>query len=916
MKKFLSIILATVMLLSIIPVAFASDTTAKSYIETYDFAATENIPLALTHRGENADYVDYIIGDVTYSLLKAYHTDYTAQNWKWIATNNETIMKASKASQTFRMVSNSYLQLSLSATASGYTGTDPTLALALAFKAPTAKAAFYCPTIYIRSGGYTGSNYTLYLRKLNADWSGVDSIGYYTDSKHSTSITKNGYAYNANKAIYTRSGDEFVLGITAQTSDHRFDYVTLTEILNPTIAINEASYSLVVGENDTASISTTVTGKTVIDSVETNVSLDVAKEFLTYQTGDASVATVSADGTVTAKGAGKTTVWAESTDGIYASAPVAVTVTDPTKPTIKYDILSRGTPAGVELSTFTDYSQTDGFWKYYGKGNGGQEKYMKIYLDGGSNGWNDRLELIGCGGNTEGNYIALKINVPEKGKYTVTQYYGAGSNGTENAVMHILPGNTEKSDVIAASNDSNKVLTLNCYATSSQAAASSSRTVSGTYEFEAGEYLLVYRNLGTVADSNIFIGNIILTAGSGDALIPSFSGNTTLEVGDTATLKGFLSSTATAATVTYNSSNDCVTVSNDGTITAVKPGKAMVTMMASDSTVVAANPYTVEITVLSAEDEELSGSFDDAVVGSVPSDYIAPTVTTIEAEGIVGTPVPVSGGAYKITAAETSESKGNFLYWKKAMTVNEKIVSFGREFNYVPEGNERNILVAVYEGDVSLISPKCYNANGQYLPGTTPVEADLPSMAGYGKACAWAEYRDTNVYVAQYEAENPIADIDVTVNGENTSGGGTNLAYGAEVTCTATGENFKCWKKTYGDGTAKIVSTEAVYKFNAWEDCMVEAIYEENVHYTGPKMKIIIDNFVAGDETGVMAEFLGFDNNVVEKGIMFNDNRIAMTTVGNQFSVIADEEGTYKGYAIVGNATDGYTLITDGEYIK
>ena len=65
-----------------------------------------------------------------------------------------------------------------------------------------------------------------------------------------------------------------------------------------------------------------------------------------------------------------------------------------------------------------------------------------------------------------------------------------------------------------------------------------------------------------------------------------------------------------------------------------------------------------------------------------------------------------------------------------------------------------------------------------------------------------------------------------------------------------------------------------------------------------------------------MAEFLGFGNNVVEKGIIFNDNRIAMTTVGNQFSVIADEEGTYKGYAIVGNTTDGYTLITDGEYIK
>ena len=70
-----------------------------------------------------------------------------------------------------------------------------------------------------------------------------------------------------------------------------------------------------------------------------------------------------------------------------------------------------------------------------------------------------------------------------------------------------------------------------------------------------------------------------------------------------------------------------------------------------------------------------------------------------------------------------------------------------------------------------------------------------------------------------------------------------------------------------------------------------------------------------------MAEFLGLGDNVVEKGIMFvdsekNENRIAMTTVGNQFSVIADEEGTYKGYVIV-KETDGLIkLITDGSYTE
>lgn len=831
MKKFLSIILATAILISLVPAAFASDTAELSHVEKYDFASTADTPLALTHRGENADYVDYIIGDVTYSLLKEYHIDYTAQNWKWLATNNETIMKASKSSLVFRMVKDSFLQLSLSSSASGYVGVDPTLALALAFKAPSDKAAFYYPTLYVKSSGYRYSAYNFFLRAFNGSENRVDSIGYYTDSKYKSGYDhdNNTTPYKINKALYTSSGDEFVLGITGPTNDHRFDYLTLTEILNPTIKIKETSYSLVVGENDTASISTTVTGKTVIDSVETNVSLDVAKEFLTYKTGNASVATVSADGTVTAKGAGKTIVWAESTDGVYASAPVAVTVEDPTKPTIKYDILSRGTPDGVELSSFTDYSRTDGFWKYYGKGNGGQEKYMKVYLDGGSNGWNDRLELIGCGGNTEGNYVALKINVPEKGKYTVTQYYGAGSNGTENAVMHILPGNTAKSDVIAASNDSNKVLTLNCYATSSQAAASSSRTVSGTYEFEAGEYLLVYRNLGTVADSNIFIGNIILAAGSGDALMPSFSGNTTLEVGATATLKGFLSSTATAATVTYNSSNDCVTVSADGTITAAKAGKATVTMTASDSTVVAANPYTVEITVPNAKTGFASVAIDDDGDGNV-------TITSAKlGEDVTAT-------------AKVPEGK-IFRGWVRGSADNGRLVS--TESTYTFKAMTNIYLTAVYSDAPTVATNEYYNWNGQFLGNTKP--DSVPSLVGYTFAKTWTKAKVEDLitsYIADFTKND--ADYEVTANGFTVTK--ADNKYDTEVTCTA--DNAVYW---YRDG--KLVDYGTEYKFFIWDNTTITT---SNEGHNGAKL--MLDK---AKGKSYMVEYDAGNSTLLEVGILF-----------------------------------------------
>ena len=449
----------------------------------------------------------------------------------------------------------------------------------------------------------------------------------------------------------------------------------------------------------------------------------------------------------------------------------------------------------------------------------------------------------------------------------------------------------------------------------------------GTKYFDAGKYYFVFmpstdRTASGAATSGgyVFLKKLTLTEGDGSLTVPIISSLTATGNQVTATAAKMSDNTeASDVAYSYAVADDdtaLAEVDANGVVTGLADGTATIIATATKNGQSSSKSIEVAVTAPPAEpeeDEELSDAFDDAVASAAPSDYIAPSVDAIDAEGIVGEPIKSSNGAYKITAPETAEERGNFLYWKKAMTVNEKIVSFDREFDYVPEGEGRNILIAVYEGDVKSTTAKCYNANGQYLPNTAPVEADLPSMAGFGKASEWKQYGETNVYVAQYGATTPIAGIDVTVNGDNTSGGGTNLAYGEKVTCTATGENFKCWKKTYGDGTAKIVSIEKVYSFKAWEDCTVTAVYAENVHYTGAAMKIIIDSFAAGGENGIMAEFLGFGNNVVEKGIMFNGARIAMTTPSNQFSVIADEAGTYAGYAIV--EEDGsLKLITDGSY--
>ncbi len=356
--------------------------------------------------------------------------------------------------------------------------------------------------------------------------------------------------------------------------------------------------------------------------------------------------------------------------------------------------------------------------------------------------------------------------------------------------------------------------------------------------------------------------------------------------------------------ITYKSSKDSVaTVSADGTVTAVGAGEAKIWAESKDGLV---KSKEITVTVAGAtepsDDEALTNAFD--AKEETVNTYVESTVTGITEDTTIKAEKN-SDGTFSLTAPETKSDK-KFLYWAKGMSANKKIVSFDSVLSdYMPEEDGKNYLVAVYEGDVSDIA-EYYNANGQRI--ATKTEPALPSMAGFGKATGWKRYGETNIYVAEYEGKTQPDNVTVTVDGKANT-----VPYGTEIVCTAdsTKENFKCWTKSDINGETEIVSVNETYKFNAWEDCEVTAIYEDHI-YKGDKFKIIIDTFTVGEETGVMAEFIGLDN-AVEKGIMFGTKKIAMTRPGNQFTVTADKDGTFKGYAIVGNVADGYTMITDGE---
>ena len=216
-----------------------------------------------------------------------------------------------------------------------------------------------------------------------------------------------------------------------------------------------------------------------------------------------------------------------------------------------------------------------------------------------------------------------------------------------------------------------------------------------------------------------------------------------------------------------------------------------------------------------------------------------------------------------------------------------------------------------------------YNANGQLIEavkGTTVETPDLPSMAGYGEASKWVNANGekfdgkvnvnisgTVMFIAEYAEPTTTFKIDKTKCETDK----TSYKYGDLVKCTATGTSedgtFKCWKR---DGV--IVSTKPEYSFSAWKNHKVEAVYtKDEFTFNGVAQQIILEIF--GDN--VMAEFIGLGD-AVEKGIIWKtdtaETKISMTTKDNQFTVIADKNGKYIGYAILKSGENAYTLITDG----
>ncbi|MBQ2743028.1 MAG: hypothetical protein IJF32_09505 [Oscillospiraceae bacterium] len=316
-----------------------------------------------------------------------------------------------------------------------------------------------------------------------------------------------------------------------------------------------------------------------------------------------------------------------------------------------------------------------------------------------------------------------------------------------------------------------------------------------------------------------------------------------------------------------------------------------------------------------ADDTELTSAFTAEEVEHSKADKNVYGYKSTDTANAIVEQKAVTTDTVTVSTTDTE----NFLYWAQGLTNEKKILSFSPSFDYTPsEGN--NYLVAVYRDTAN--KAEFFNANGQreavlLADGTAPA---LPERVGYEPATAWVDLDGNTVApgetvtVSGYNSYVPNYGerISVTVNS-------TPYNYGEPVTLNCTdvayyeeGKYFKGWKKDNA-----IVSTSESYSFLAYKNTIVTAEWvDAPFNFSGNGRKIVLDLF----NNALMAEFIGFGDNVVEKGIMFTGTtktgNIAMTTDSNQLVIIPDKEGTYKGYAIIEDSDGTQTLVTDGEYIK
>ncbi len=276
----------------------------------------------------------------------------------------------------------------------------------------------------------------------------------------------------------------------------------------------------------------------------------------------------------------------------------------------------------------------------------------------------------------------------------------------------------------------------------------------------------------------------------------------------------------------------------------------------------------------------------------------------------------------------------DFLYWAQGIDAYRTAISDNPKLSIKAEKGAMYIY-AVYAKDSDTTEVVFYNGNKaeisrkSYADGATIEMETLPSMAGFKDAAsAWICVEDGKEYTAEnpatasgklmrFVAKYPdVADETFNVTAVNGTADKATVTYGETVTVTAPlrKNNTSTLLFNYWEKDGEIVSFDESYSFRVYKDTTVTAVYKEYQPLAESVRKIILGTRTVGNEAAVVAEFINVTD-VVEKGIMFGGtslddatHKVAMKGTDNFFSVIHDVSGAAKGYAIL---SDGSVIYSE-----
>jgi len=179
---------------------------------------------------------------------------------------------------------------------------------------------------------------------------------------------------------------------------------------------------------------------------------------------------------------------------------------------IVYSFAPNGdTDLNKAVAAFTDYPATGNKWKYFGQSDGLTTKVQYSEVSGKYTGY--YLYTYG----TVGSWFAIKLEIAEDGIYNINYICtGRNTNGTNypgHATVHLLPGDTELSDIPTVLGTEEELAVCAETSPSSNWAQSiaplKTRSGSPEIEFKKGEYVVAFRIAETKVQNDGDIGRIM-----------------------------------------------------------------------------------------------------------------------------------------------------------------------------------------------------------------------------------------------------------------------------------------------------------------------------------------------------------------------------------------------------------------------